>query len=343
MMKVIVEDYSSPRKHDLELEQLVSNAEVTMDVATAYLTDTKILALANNLKVRLLTSVASADLISGSTSLEALRWLRSKGIDIRVLPSYPKFHAKVYIADREKAIISSANLTHNGINNNIEVGVFLDGKEPAKLHDWFESIWSKASPLTAELLDSLSHGINEIESELSSIKSKIRVLDNHLNSVISDLSSSHLTGLDNGSRKFFICNSDRRNGTRTSDGGYLHEELMLSLGVAMAWETFNYPEHMSRARIGDIVFLFAKGKGIIAIGIVTETVIVADGISRERFSSEADTKEWRISVNWITQRNKSLNYRLDSPPLCTFLDISANKHKAIRDGVLNYFSESGSA
>lgn len=342
MTKILVESYNSERVHNKELKQLLSSAELNIDVATAYLTDTNMIDTTNGVKVRLLTSVSSADLISGATSLEALRWLLMNKVNIRVLPSYPKFHAKVYISDKRKAIVSSANLTHNGVNNNIEVGVALEGETLQELCDWYETIWQQASPLTIDLLDSLSQSIGEIESELSLVKQKMRSLDKRINSLI-DIPASKLLELDNRSRKFFICNSDRRNGTRTADGGYLHEELMLSLGVAMAWENFSYPQHMSRASVGDVVFLFAKRKGIIAIGLVTEPVTIADGVSKERFSSVADTREWRVSVNWITQRNKSFAYHLDNPPQWTFTDISDSKYAVIRSGVLNYFSEVGSA
>ncbi|WP_081645739.1 phospholipase D-like domain-containing protein [Litchfieldella anticariensis] len=343
MAKIIAENYCSERVHIKELQKLLSDAQANVDVATAYITDTKLLGASNNIKVRLLTSVSCADLISGATSLEALRWLYNKGINIRVLPSYPKFHAKVYIADRRKAVISSANLTNNGINNNIEVGVALEDGQSQQLHDWFESIWSEASPLTHDLLNSLSKYTDEIEHELSALKQKIRKFDKHINSTISKPNESRLLEFDDGSRQFFICNSDRRNGTRTADGGHLHEELMLSLGTAMAWEKFRYSEHMSRARVGDIIFLFAKRKGVIAVGVVVEPVKVADGESKKQLSPVSDTTEWRISVNWITQRNKSLAYHLDNPPLCTFMDISAEKHRALRFGVLSYFSEVGSA
>jgi HKD family nuclease len=343
MTKIIAESYNSKRLHVNELYELLTGAEETVDIATAYLTDTKLLGALKNTKARILTSVSCADLISGATSLEGLRWLCNQGIDIRVLPSFPKFHAKVYIADRSKAIISSANLTNNGLHNNIEVGVLLESRESNELSMWFESTWSKASPLSNDLLASLSKYTDEIEQELTSVNSKIREFDKHISLSIARSVDSYLISLDDGDRQFFICNSDRRNRTRTADGGYLHEELMQSLGTAMAWETFRYSEHMSRARIGDIVFLFAKGKGVIAVGEVTEEVEVADGVHINRLSSVADTTEWRICVNWVTQRNKSFAYYIENPPLCTFMDISAEKHKSLRVGVLNYFSELGSA
>ena len=43
------------------------------------------------------------------------------------------------LADRSIALITSANLTGAGINDNIELGVLIEaGPLPAKLHDHFD-------------------------------------------------------------------------------------------------------------------------------------------------------------------------------------------------------------
>lgn len=52
------------------------------------------------------------------------------------LTSSARLHAKCVIADRTTALITSANLTSAGINDNIELGVLVEaGPLPAKLHD----------------------------------------------------------------------------------------------------------------------------------------------------------------------------------------------------------------
>ena len=53
--------------------------------------------------------------------------------------SSASLHAKCVIADRSAALITSANLTSAGINDNIELGVLIEASPlPAKLHDHFE-------------------------------------------------------------------------------------------------------------------------------------------------------------------------------------------------------------
>ncbi|MCY8554720.1 phospholipase D-like domain-containing protein [Bacillus haynesii] len=42
---------------------------------------------------------------------------------------YSSLHAKVIMVDEEKAFVSSANLSYNGIVNNIEIGTLVDGEK----------------------------------------------------------------------------------------------------------------------------------------------------------------------------------------------------------------------
>ena len=52
-----------------------------------------------------------------------------------------RLHAKCVIADRSTALITSANLTSAGINDNIELGVLIQaGPLPARLSDHIESL-----------------------------------------------------------------------------------------------------------------------------------------------------------------------------------------------------------
>lgn len=41
-------------------------------------------------------------------------------------------HAKVLTVDNEKSIITSSNLSYNGMDGNLELGVILNSKEKAK-------------------------------------------------------------------------------------------------------------------------------------------------------------------------------------------------------------------
>ena len=76
----------------------------------------------NDVQLVVLTDLRPESALSGSTDLEALVQLSNclPRFDLIHLPS---LHAKVYLADRRMAIITSGNLTDSGIEGNLEYGI----------------------------------------------------------------------------------------------------------------------------------------------------------------------------------------------------------------------------
>lgn len=76
----------------------------------------------NSVRVVVLTDLRPESALNGSTDLEAFVRLGNNlpKFDLTHLPS---LHAKVYVADRSMAIITSGNLTDSGISRNLEYGV----------------------------------------------------------------------------------------------------------------------------------------------------------------------------------------------------------------------------
>jgi len=74
------------------------------------------------------TNLSPLNLIQGSTDPHSLRELTNQlsSVDIFHLP---RLHAKAYIADTGKAIITSGNLTHGGLRQNYEYGVLIEEAE----------------------------------------------------------------------------------------------------------------------------------------------------------------------------------------------------------------------
>jgi len=71
----------------------------------------------------ILTRGDLADFLSGASDIEAFRLLFEAGAEIRLLTN---LHAKVYIADRNRAILTSANLTKPGLRENVELGFYTE-------------------------------------------------------------------------------------------------------------------------------------------------------------------------------------------------------------------------
>jgi len=117
-----------------------------------------------------------------------------------------------------------------------------------------------------------------------------------------------MTGkVTNSSERVFWCNTNR--GAGPGENGL--ERRMHARGFVAAWTdvehpdgTFNYPEHMRRARRGDMVFMYANGLGIIGVGRVSASrieLLFANESSRLRdFTTEGkNEEEWRIPVEWL--------------------------------------------
>src|SRR5574341_1195194 len=88
-------------------------------------------ATSSRISFQLITSLEAGSLLSGSLALDALLEAidvipQTRIIDLRGL------HAKVYIADENLAVVTSANLTDGGLLGNYEYGVFIRNSEQVR-------------------------------------------------------------------------------------------------------------------------------------------------------------------------------------------------------------------
>jgi len=94
-----------------------------------------------------------------------LEMIRHKRLKVRVY-TRGRLHAKAYIFDWENpnpgddgiAVVGSSNLSLAGIQDNTElnVRVYDNGGNHARLTEWFEELWDEAEPFAPELMDELS-------------------------------------------------------------------------------------------------------------------------------------------------------------------------------------------
>ena len=78
---------------------------------------------ASNVRRDVITNFSVDNMLSGALDVAALlRLAKTTNSTIAYLPS---LHAKVYVADSQAAVVTSANLTHNGLVGNREYGVLL--------------------------------------------------------------------------------------------------------------------------------------------------------------------------------------------------------------------------
>jgi phosphatidylserine/phosphatidylglycerophosphate/cardiolipin synthase-like enzyme len=76
-------------------------------------------------RLRVLTDIRSDSILTGFLDLDALELFHKRHAHTQVV-SLPRLHAKVYIADTCRALVTSANLTPAGLDHNFEYGVCLE-------------------------------------------------------------------------------------------------------------------------------------------------------------------------------------------------------------------------
>jgi hypothetical protein len=117
----------------------------------------------NSVQVVVLTDLRPESALNGATDLEALVWLgkRLPKFDLTHLPS---LHAKVYVADRSMAIITSGNLTDSGVSGNLEYGVVTsDEVVVEEIRRDFESYALLGAKVSAEEITALSVEMRELK------------------------------------------------------------------------------------------------------------------------------------------------------------------------------------
>ncbi len=79
-------------------------------------------------ELTVLTNFAADSVLTNTLELEALEYFVNKFPQCEVV-SVPHLHAKVYISDATRAIVTSANLTTAALDRNSEYGVIIDTPE----------------------------------------------------------------------------------------------------------------------------------------------------------------------------------------------------------------------
>jgi hypothetical protein len=127
-------------------------------------------------KVRavMLTDLRPESTLSGSMDLEALVAL-GHSIPNFALTHLPSLHAKVYVADRKTAIVTSGNLTESGVSGNIEYGVaFSDESVVSQIRTDFEQYSLLGAKVSSGEVEALLHEVRELKQLFQKAEHTIR-------------------------------------------------------------------------------------------------------------------------------------------------------------------------
>lgn len=121
----------------------------------------------DNVCLQVITSANFANFVNGSLDLDAIKILLSEGVKVL---NFQNLHAKIYLFDNEKALITSANLTDNGLYNNYEYGVLIHEDEKTAIDTVYRDFISMMdSELCGEFNEKV---IKNIEKLISTIDKK---------------------------------------------------------------------------------------------------------------------------------------------------------------------------
>jgi hypothetical protein len=126
--------------------------------------------LPSPVRLQVLTDVRSANVLSGSLDIEALN-LFSARIPDSIVVNLPRLHAKVYVADRACALVTSANLTPSGMDLNFEFGVeFHDSAFVGDIRRNLESYSRLGNVLGRQSLAELQSMADELSAEFQRVQ-----------------------------------------------------------------------------------------------------------------------------------------------------------------------------
>lgn len=332
MFDVITENEKGLRQHRTRLEDLLKTTDGLVRIASAYVTETELLAGLGAREVRLLTSLLRMDIITGASSLDSLRSLIEGGVHCRCVTRGPRLHAKVYIFGEELAVVTSANLTWNALDSNIEAGVQLGGNSVKELGVWFDTLWKRSVPLDLKEISRWQQETHSLRSEYAALRKKAMTKQMPRSEARPALlSPKQFDSLFDKENRFFVCNTDRR-------WSPVAEKRMRQSGYAAAWEDFRHPSHMQEVESGNAIFMYAKGVGILAIGQARGSHEVLQPGNPERLR-KGSTPEWRIPVNWLAWEDDDADAFGWNSPNATFFEVSDDKYRPLRDGIERHFSD----
>lgn len=146
-----------------------------------------LLKTSSNAAIEIITELSPRGVVSGVQSPEALELLMAAGCKISYFTS--NLHAKFYWIDKKRALITSANLTSNGLSENFELGVALDPTELDSLRkrqrdrglaEHLAAIWNFAKKSAEPVTDDVIEYFKRLKDRSQELMKELRALESEL-------------------------------------------------------------------------------------------------------------------------------------------------------------------
>lgn len=166
------------------LAHLFSEADEEIFIVAPYISNNHLIENFSSLKVKtikILTKLSLHDFVTSASDIDMIKkFMQDRRIEVRY---FSNLHAKVYLFDNKKAVITSANFTSNGFLHNLEYGVLTcEGIEV--LSQDLLALWNRAEIVNENL-------VIQIMSELSVVDDKKEVATT-VKSELSNLGNSFI-------------------------------------------------------------------------------------------------------------------------------------------------------
>jgi len=127
-----------------------------------------------DIRVVAVTNLRPESVLAGSTDVDALALLSTK-LPRFELVHLPSLHAKVYVADNQAAVVTSANLTPSGIRGNLEYGVaFTENGVVREIRRDLESYSLLGAVVTASEIEVIAQETIELREAFVAAEKSIR-------------------------------------------------------------------------------------------------------------------------------------------------------------------------
>ena len=180
------------------------------------------------------------------------------------------FHPKVLIVNgidqgssgnvRAFAVVGSGNLSEGGLRTNIECSVLADDIHYVrKLNDWFQSVFEKGRPITADLIKAYEPLYLKARHSEKQMQSHGKQLFKGLARRKKASDKRDLEEVVESQAKFFVVNTNIENNEDD------HNHMLIEHEACAFYDPWKYGiEKISK---GDVVFLYeSRGPGIVAFG-----------------------------------------------------------------------------
>jgi HKD family nuclease len=181
--------YSDNVTHDHKLRQLAQKSKKAIQIICPFISFPGLDWLSSmneGVNFEVITELSTRGVISGVQKPACIKKLMEMGASVHYLTG--ELHAKVYIFDYSEVVVSSANMTNNGLSRNFELGIFLNQavlndsfvKDAKNITQYIASYWAFVKKQSEPVSEEALLHYEEIQEKTKAERDRMRELIDQL-------------------------------------------------------------------------------------------------------------------------------------------------------------------